>query len=182
MNGWFGPAVGAAFLAMLVHVVTVLIIPIVTPDRLWSRLEALGVGLSGFTRIPDERSSANGIAGLDPATIVMACRYDLSNGGIRIAGRLDLDYWAIWLHNETGFSYYAINARANGDRALEIRVMTEDQLTRFRADLPDDAETELLVASPTVRGFVTLRALVTEPSARADIERETARTECRPTG
>ena len=182
MNPWIGNGIGAAILAALVHVASVLVLPSLAPESLWTRLETLGVGTTGFSRVPDVADRPEGIAALDPATVTVACRYDLADGPVKITGRLDLDYWAIWLHEERGHAYYAINARANGDRALELRIMTDDQLARFRADLPEDAETELLVASPTRRGFVVLRGLVPEPSTRAMVEREISGARCQPNG
>lgn len=178
MSGRWVFLVGVAVLAALVHVVTVLAIPGQAPESFWTRLERIGVPIDGFVRLAPEREGEPGVRGLDPATITIACRFDLARGAVRVLGRLDVDYWGLWAHTESGFVHYAINSRSNGERRLELRIMTEDQLAVFRADLPEDAEQELLIASPTEKGFVVLRALVPEASARPLVEQELSAVTC----
>jgi uncharacterized membrane protein len=171
---------GGVALAALVHIAAVLLVPALVTNDAWTRLGRFQTG-EGLQALPAATARATPIRMADPATVVLVCRYDLDDEGpIRVTGRANVPYWGLSLHNKHGAAYYAINNRALAERPLELRVMTADDVTRFRADLPEDAEQELLIAAPEAQGFVLIRALVPEPSSRPRIEAEMAKLACAP--
>lgn len=169
----------AFLLAALTHVSAILLVPSLTLIDSWTKLAKLGdVGTFALVTTTDGVSDL--VPRNDPMTIIAICRYDLDDSGpVRISGRLNLPYWGFFAHDRRGMVYYAINNRAFGERPLSLRVMTGDDVVRFRADLPEDAEQELLVASPDARGFVLIRALVPFPGSRLRVEAELKQLECR---
>lgn len=174
----------AVLVAALSHVSAILLMPALVPVDSWSRLGTFGeagkFALLASSGLPGESS---GVPRSDPMTLMALCRYDLDETGpVRISGEMALPYWGFFAHDRRGMVYYAINNRAFGDRPLSLRVMSADDVVRFRADLPEDAEQELLVASPEARGFVIVRALVPQPAARSRIEAELRRLDCQPAG
>lgn len=166
-------------LAGLAHVSTILLIPTLAPVDDWSRLAPLSP-LGKFTLLPAGTPS---IPRSDPMTILALCRYDLDgNGQIEISGTMNLPYWGLSAHNRLGLSYYTINNRTYGEKPLSLRIMSPEDLVRFRADLPEDAEQQLLIASTGARGFVLVRALVLSPSARDRVEGELQKLSCQAGG
>ena len=171
----------AGLLAILVHLSSVLSVPYLAPIDAWSRLAILGE-VGRFITLPSPSSESSIVPRGDPATLVALCRYDLDESGQwKITGRLNIPYWGFSAHDRHGMVFYAINNRSFGDRPLALRIMSPDEVVRFRADLPEDAEQELLVAAPEARGFVLVRMLVTLPSLRARIEAELNQLQCQPT-
>jgi len=174
----FSTLIGMAVVAGLVHIAVVLSLPHLAPTDAVARLQRFEVG-PGFQRITPASAAEMPWRFADPHIVQAFCRFDLEEDGpIRIHGRAALPYWGLSVHNRLGQAVYAINNRAIGDRPLQMRVMTPEDITRFRADLPDDAEQELLIPAPGVQGFVLLRALVPEASSRALVEREIANLRC----
>jgi uncharacterized membrane protein len=173
---------GGITLAGLIHLTAVLLLPSLASNDPWVRLGRFETA-QGFQMLPSATAESAPLRMADPATVILVCRFDLDeDGSIRVTGRANVPYWGLSVHARHGGAFYAINNRAIGDRPLEMRVMTPDDVTRFRADLPDDAEQELLIAAPQAQGFVLIRALVPEPSARARIEAELGNLRCTPTG
>ena len=168
----------AALLAALTHISAILLVPSLVPVDVWTRFAKLG-DVGAFALLATTDGVADLVPRNDPMTIIAICRYDLDDSGpVRISGRLSLPYWGFFAHDRRGMVYYAINNRSFGERPLSLRVMTADDVVRFRADLPEDAEQELLVASPDTRGFVLIRALVPFPSARLRVEAELKQLAC----
>jgi uncharacterized membrane protein len=91
------------------------------------------------------------------------CRYDLSDGPLKLAVPVSTAYTSVSFYTRRGVAYYAINDRAAGRRVIELDLMTSAQ----RSNLPDDEEItaadRLIVESPTETGLILVRALAPEP-------------------
>lgn len=172
--------VGGLLLAALVHLSVILLVPSLASTDAWTRLGLFEVG-TGFQILPAPSPEQSPIRLADPATAIAICRYDLDDTGpIKITGRLQVAYWGLSIHNRQGFVFYAINDRSIGDRPLELRVMSPEDISRFRADLPDAAEQELLIPSAQAQGFVLVRVILPVASARQRVEAELAKLRCGP--
>lgn len=168
----------ALLLAALSHIGAILLFPTLAGTDDWTRLASFGEP-GKFVLLPTQPQLSAALPRSDPMMLMALCRYDLDEtGSIRVSGSTDLPYWGLSAHNRHGMTYYAINNRGFGTRALSLRVMSQDDVLRFRADLPEDAEQELLVAAPEPRGFVLVRALIPFPSARPRIETELGKLSC----
>lgn len=178
----FALLIMSGLLAALSHVSAILLLPSLTPNDSWSRLSVVAE-IGKVALLPPAETNPTLIPRSDPMTLVAICRYDLDESGpLKLSAALALPYWGLSAHDRLGMVYYAINNRSFGERALSIRIMNPDEVVRFRADLPEDAEQELLVAAPEQRGFVLVRALIPLPSARARIEAELMQLRCQPSG
>ena len=100
---------------------------------------------------------------MDPAFAAAVCRYDLSDGPIKLTAPVSAAYTSVSFYTRRGVAYYAINDRAAGRRVIELELMTDAQ----RSQLPEDEEVtaadRLIVESPTPTGLIVLRALAPEP-------------------
>jgi uncharacterized membrane protein len=99
---------------------------------------------------------------MDPAFAAAVCRYDLSEGPLKLTVPVNTAYTSVSFYTRRGVAYYAINDRAAGRRIIELDLMTSAQ----RSSLPDDEEItaadRLIVESPTTTGLIMLRALAPE--------------------
>ena len=117
---------------------------------------------------------------MDPAFASAICRYDLSQGPLKLSVPLSLAYTSVSFYTRHDVAYYAINDRAAGRRVIELNLMTPEQ----RSQLPEDEEVtaadRLIVESPTVTGLIAIRALAPEPGLMPMAQRTIAAAKCTP--
>ncbi len=169
--------VSALIIACVAHLATILLLPYVAPQDVWTRLEKTGAPGS-FHILPAASPSQPADPNADPAVVMAICRYDLEKNPFRIFGEPSQWYWGLALHTNRGFIYYSINNRAIGDAPLDLRVLSEDDFAAKQQEEVEEAAQEFIVASPSTRGYAVLRALVPEQSAREQIEENFRKMNC----
>ena len=96
---------------------------------------------------------------MDPAFALAICRYDLSDGPIKLDGPVSQAYTSVSFYTHNDVAYYAINDRSAGKKVIELNLMTEAQ----HAELPEDedvtAADRLIIDSPTSTGLIVMKAL-----------------------
>jgi uncharacterized membrane protein len=121
--------------------------------------------------LPPPSAERSPIPFLDPAFAMAVCRYDLTDGPIKLSVPVSQAYTSVSFYTRSEVAYYAINDRAAGRRVIELDLMTSEQ----RGDLPGDedvtAADRLIVESPTMTGLIMIKALAPElgllPAARS---------------
>lgn len=157
-------------LAGIVHIVTILLIPVLSGSDAAHAYRALGSGgraeliASADRSLPLPRED-------DSATVTAVCSYDLTNGPMRVVARAGTLPLGLTLHRRGGGVIYAITDRAAIRGVVEFVVMTEEQRDeRIARDEEGEAARELRVVSDTEQGLIVARVLVRHPSDRADAE------------
>jgi uncharacterized membrane protein len=116
---------------------------------------------------------------MDPAFSAAVCRYDLSDGTIKLSAPLSQAYTSVTFYTRGSIAYYAIDDRAAGRHAIELDLMTPEQ----HADLPEEedvtAADRLIVESPTKTGLIVLHALAPEPGLMPMARQALANAQCR---
>jgi uncharacterized membrane protein len=146
----------------------VLLVPVVATHDAFARLADLGP--AGTTTPlpragPDERRFPWG----DPALAAAFCRFDLSAGPIRVKAPVGrAGFASLSFHTRRGAVFYALTDRAATHGRMEAVIATPAQLRQLIAhDDEDDPSQDLRVVSPTVQGFVIMRAFSELPSLYA---------------
>lgn len=157
-------------LAGIVHIVTILLIPVLSSSDAAHAYRALGTGgraeliASADRSLPLPRED-------DAATVTAVCSYDLTSGPMRVVARAGTLPLGLTLHRRGGGVIYAITDRAAIRGVVEFVVMTEEQRDeRIARDEEGEAARELRVVSDTDQGLIVARVLVRHPSDRADAE------------
>ncbi|SEF63080.1 DUF1254 domain-containing protein [Bosea lathyri] len=159
-------------LAGIVHIVTILLIPILSERDANTAYRMLGSGgraellpSPGGTRdLPPLREA-------DPAAVTAVCSYDLSAGPMRVVARAGSLPLGLTLHRRGGGVLYAITDRAAIRGVVEFLVMTEEQRDeRIAQDDDGEVNRELRIVSDTAQGLIVARVLAKRPSDRADAE------------
>jgi uncharacterized membrane protein len=161
---------GGTLLGGIVHLATVLILPNLATQDAYSRLAPIAP-VNAVAPLPSPTAETAAIPFLDPAFAMAVCRYDLTEGPIKLSVPVSPAYTSVSFYTRSQVAYYAINDRAAGRRIIELDLMTSEQ----RADLPGDEEVtaadRLIVESPTVTGLIMIKALAPEagmlPAARS---------------
>lgn len=162
MIRWLLLFLGGALLGGIVHLATVIILPRTATRDAYSRLEPI-TPVNTVTPLPAPTPERAIMPFMDPAFVTSICRYDLSQGPLKLTVPVSLAYTSVSFYTRYDVAYYAINDRAAGRRVIELDLMTSDQ----RAELPEEedvtAADRLIVESPTPTGLIAIRALAPEP-------------------
>lgn len=161
----------------VVHLVSVLTLPMVATQDAYSRLSPI-TAVNAVTQLPDVDPKNSPIPFQDPAFASAICRYDLSGGSIKLRVPVSPSYTSVSFYTRDDIAYYAINDRSAGRRIIELDLMTSAQ----KAELPEEedvtAADRLIVESPTPTGLILLKALAAEPDMMAQARASLAAATC----
>ena len=162
MIRWLMWLLGGLVLGGIVHLATILLLPSTATRDAYSRLSPMA-RINSVVAIPEPAPDRAPLPFMDPAFAAAVCRYDLSNGPLKLSAPLSQAYTSVSFYARNGVAYYAINDRAAGRRAIELDLMTVQQ----HNDMPEEedvtAADRLIVESPSVTGLIVMRALAPEP-------------------
>ena len=146
--------------AGVVHIASLLIVPLVAPDDAYARL-AQAVPEGTVSVLPRGGSPGAALPDRDPSLATAVCRYDLDRGPVRVAAALGGEaFVALTLHARSGVAFYGLNDRAANDGRLELVVMTARQLDDAQArDAADAPVRDVRVVAPQRQGFVMFDVL-----------------------
>ncbi|HEX9370994.1 MAG TPA: DUF1254 domain-containing protein [Roseiflexaceae bacterium] len=163
---------GGALLGGIVHLATVLVLPTLATQDAYSRLAPVAP-VNAVTPLPPPTPERAAIPFLDPAFAISVCRYDLSDGPIKLSVPVSPAYTSVSFYTRAEVAYYAINDRAAGRRVIELDLMTAAQRNELPGDEELTAADRLIVESPTQTGLIMIKALAPEsgllPIARSTL-------------
>jgi uncharacterized membrane protein len=177
MIRWLLLTFTGVMLGAIVHLATVLYLPRTATNDAYSRLAA-NAPVNSMVPMAQPTPASAVVPFMDPACAAAVCRYDLSNGPIKLRAPVSQAYTSVSFYERFGAAYYANTDRAAGRRVIELDLMTEKQ----RALVPEDEEVtaadRLIVESPTLTGLIVVRALIPEPSLLPMAQRAVASARC----
>jgi uncharacterized membrane protein len=170
--------VGGVLLGGIVHLVSVLALPRIATQDAYSRLTAM-TAVNAVTPLPLADPGHAPMPFMDPAFAVAVCRYDLSDGSIKLTVPVSQAYTSVSFYTRGDVAYYAINDRSAGRKVIELNLMTEAQ----HAELPEEedvtAADRLIIDSPSTTGLIVLKALAPEPGMMEQAQATLAAAKCR---
>jgi uncharacterized membrane protein len=177
MIRWLLWIIGGVLLGGIVHLATVLAMPMAATQDAYSRLVPI-TPVNAMVALPASTPQSAVMPFMDPAFAVAVCRYDLATGSIKLNAPVSEAYTSVTFYTRESVAYYAINDRAAGRRSIELDLMTAAQ----HAELPEDqdvtAADRLIIDSPTNTGLIVLRALAPEPGLMAAARQALAAAQC----
>jgi uncharacterized membrane protein len=182
MIRWLLLIFGGALLGGIVHLATVIILPRTATQDAYARLTPI-VPVNTVVALPLPSPEKAVMPFMDPAFATAVCRYDLSQGPLKLTVPVNPAYTSVSFYTRLDVAYYAINDRAAGRRVIELDLMTQAQHEQIPEDEEITAADRLIVDSPTTTGLIAIRAMAPEPGlmpvaqgavAAARCERETA--------
>ncbi|HET9714841.1 MAG TPA: DUF1254 domain-containing protein [Pseudolabrys sp.] len=177
MIRWLLLLVGGALLGGIVHLITVIILPRTATQDAYSRLTPL-VPVNTVVPLAPPTPEKAVMPFMDPAFASAVCRYDLTDGPLKLAVPVSPAYTSVSFYTRYDVAYYAINDRAAGRRVIELDLMTAAQ----REELPEDEEItaadRLIVESPTATGLIAIRAMAPEPGLMPAAQNAVAAARC----
>ncbi|MGU3492716.1 DUF1254 domain-containing protein [Xanthobacteraceae bacterium A53D] len=166
-------------LAALVHLVSILAMPLLADRNAFQRL-ATDHPVNELSLLPDVTASESALPMMDPAFITAVCLYDLAEHPLKLRVPATADYTAVSFYTGRGVGFYALSDKAAG-RVIELDLMTAAQ----RAALPEDEEItaadRLVVTSPSTTGIALVRAFARDRDMREAVRRQLEAATCQST-
>jgi len=178
MIRWALLLLGGALLGGVVHIATVIMLPRTATRDAYSRLEPLAP-VNTVTPLPPPTADTATMPYMDPAFASAVCRYDLSQGPMKLTVPVRTAYTSVSFYTRNDVAYYAINDRAAGRRVIELDLMTVDQHNQMPEEEDVTAADRLIVESPTLTGIIAIRALAPEPGLMSQAQNAVAAAQCR---
>jgi uncharacterized membrane protein len=170
--------IAGVLLGGIVHLISVLALPRIATQDAYSRLTPM-TKLNAVTALPLADPNTAPMPFMDPAFAIAVCRYDLSQGSIKLSVPVSQAYTSVSFYTRNEVAYYAINDRSAGRKVIELDLMTEAQ----HAELPEDedvtAADRLIIDSPTATGLIVLKALAPEPGLMPQAQASLAAASCK---
>ena len=157
-------------LAGIVHLAAVLAMPWLSERDAFSRLRStLTADKSEIVAAP--ATADTWLPQPDPALAVSACAYNLDEGPTRVSAQTGPLFQSLSFHAKASGTFFAITDRAAIRGALDLVVMTRQQLDEALASEDEDEPTrDVRIVAPHREGFVVVRVLAAFPSLREEAE------------
>jgi uncharacterized membrane protein len=151
--------------AGIVHIVSILAMPRLAPENPYARI-ATQTPVNQFVILPSVGPGAAALPYEDPASVLGACRFDLTRGPVRLRGQLLPESLVLLsFHSRYGRTFYAMTDRSALRGRIDVVVATRDQLDEIEShDNEDELPQELRLEAPTLQGFMLVRALAERPA------------------
>ncbi len=167
------------FGALLIHVVTLFLVPRLAENDAWARLsKTTQPGI--FTIIDQTSDISSSMRAFDPNFVIAACQFSLAEGPVSLAGDAAPDFWSLSVFNRQGANIFSINDRTMQSGVLDLVVATPLQLIEFQKDMPPELSNSVFAEADVRDGFVVLRAFVPEASLRARVIAFVSAASCEP--
>ncbi|MGA8750942.1 MAG: DUF1254 domain-containing protein, partial [Pseudolabrys sp.] len=162
MIRWLLLILGGVLLGGIVHLATVILLPRTATQDAYARLTPIAP-VNTVVALPAPTPEKAIMPFMDPAFASAVCRYDLSQGPLKLRVPVSPAYTSVSFYTRNDVAYYAINDRAAGRRVIELDLMTTAQHDQVPEDEEITAADRLIVESPTVTGVIAIRAMAPEP-------------------
>jgi uncharacterized membrane protein len=160
---WLAWLLAGLLLAGIVHLTTVLLLPMTATRDAYARLLPVS-GTNTMTLLPQPAPGVSLLPFMDPSFATAVCRYDLAAAPLKLQLTIGQAYTSVSFYTRRGHAFYAINDRAAARRIIELDLMTREQHNQVQDDEEVTAADRLIVESPTATGLILIRALAPEPS------------------
>jgi uncharacterized membrane protein len=165
--------------ALLIHILTIFLIPGFAENDAWARLPRAAED-GYFTVLKREDPLAANMRAYDPNFVFGACRFDLSEGPFGLAGGTAPNFWSLSVYDRRGINLYSINDKSLQGNDLDVVIATPLQITELQKDMPLELSGSVFVEADTREGFVLLRSYVPEQSLLETAGNFVSSTNCAP--
>lgn len=166
--------------AVVVHLVSILLMPTLAPADALRRLAA-GTGANRIEILPPVRPESMHVPFADPAVQLAVCRFDIAASPVFVRVRTADSFVSVTLLAPTGRVLYTLTDRAAVRGLIDLRLLTRAQLQQLEAgEAEGEPVQELRLELAETSGLVVIKALSPWPSLAAAAEETLAAARCDP--
>lgn len=177
MIRWLLLLFGGILLGGIVHLATIIILPRTATQDAYARLKPI-VPVNTMVQLTAPEPDKATMPFMDPAFASAICRYDLSQGALKLSVPVSIAYTSVSFYTDRDIAYYAINDRSAGRHAIELDLMTPEQHEAMPENENVTAADLLIVESPTLTGMIAVHALAPEPGLMPKVREAIAGAKC----
>jgi len=167
VGGFAAFLAGVLLLAGVIHIATIMLVPMIAQNDGWSRL-AVVAGIEQFAEIRVAGADAANVVGLDPLFVNGACRLQLSEAPASLAVQAPDRFWSLALYDPQGTIIFSLNDRTAVEGRLDMLVVTPAQNAALRRSPPADIDQRIVVEAELGDLIALLRLFA--PTARTQEE------------
>ena len=170
----------AVVLAGLIHIVAVLTLPILAPKNAWARLVPLGPANS-MIMLPPPSPGQQVMPMMAPDVRYAFCRFDLTNGPVRLRATIPDDLWLIAFYTQQGDNFYTVaGTDMKAAKSISSLPSRSDGRRSGRRRARRASDEVVVVKSPVTEGIAMIRAPLAGVSRTARAEEALKATSCGP--
>lgn len=147
--------------AGIIHIVIILLVPHYATSDVWSHASRIGPEYR-FTVITDAQSRS--ITQSDPMFAVSICRFDLSDGIVRIRSQGAVPMWTLSVADKRGQTLFSLNDRNAVAGKLDVTIATPVDMIELRKDLPEDFANAIFVEADAAEAMAIVRLFTPDKS------------------
>ncbi len=167
-------------LAGLIHLIAVLALPQLAPRDAHARFATLGPA-NTMIQLPAGTPGRQVMPMMAPDVRYAVCRFDLSNGPVRLRALIPDDLWLIGFYTPLGENFYAVIGADMKRPEVDLIIAAKDQdIAEVGVDSSEAFDNVVVVSSPVTEGVALIRAPLAGPSRSAQAERALKATYCGP--
>lgn len=148
--------VGGVLLGGVIHIVTILTLPMLAEETAWTQVSALEAE-NRMLILPAVEAGAPNPLDLDPELTYGVCRVDLGEGPAYLSGFLPDAYWSVAVYNSAGVVLYSTTNRDGIGQTVELGIFNADQTRLLAQQRIDIAEGLLVVEARSDDLFILVR-------------------------
>lgn len=176
---WFA-VIAALVIAGIIHIAAILGLPYLAPKDAWDRLSSLAEPNS-LEVLPQASPDQQTLPMMAPDMRYAICRYDVSEGPIRLSTQILDDLWVIALYTPLGENYYTISGGDLKRSKVEMVISTQaETLMRLEADATEASEDTVIVKAPEKTGIAMIRVPLRGPAYAERVALALKRASCSP--
>jgi uncharacterized membrane protein len=156
--------------AGIVHIAILVMLPYFSERDIWSRLAASSELYAAVT-LDTELDGVPTARPIDPLMRVLACRFDLAEGPVRVHAEGPVPFWSASVFNRAGENIYSLNDRTQSTAGMDMTILTADQLIDLRKDMPTELERSVFIEVGIDEGIFVARVFTPDPSWARVIDR-----------
>lgn len=153
--------------SIIVHLIIIFLLPGLSANSTWLLVtETTDVGIP--KQIDSSIAEKNQNLFLDPMFEVAACRFDLSEGVMRITANGETLLWTVAVFDPSGTAIFSANDRIANSRNVDIAIVNKSQLRFARQNTPDELSQSIIASVEQNEGYALLRVFTPDQSWKSN--------------
>ena len=159
-------------LTAVFHILTILALPYGIMDRAMAGISGQAGGVNKPLYPDQPTAESRSIVRPSPDLLYTACAYDVSDRPLKLTSPVPDTYWSLSAFAANTDNFFVVNDRQANNKKVEI-ILATDKNDALSSNIP-------VVITPTTKGIVLFRSLVSSEDERARIDSLRRQSNCEP--
>lgn len=142
--------------ALIIHLLILFMLPVYSENSSW-RIVRENSEIAVPIDVAEIAATDEQNLFLDPSFLNIICRYDLSEGTMRVSAQGEVQLWTAAVLDTSGAIFFSANDRISTSKDLDLAVVNPTQLRFARQNTPDILANSIVAAASENEGFVLIR-------------------------